>query len=104
MENKMTKRWMFALLSVCFWIPAIANAQPDSDTPRGVLLYTTHCIACHNEKIHWRDQKLATDWGSLKTEVRRWQGVEGLVWSDDDIAEVAHYLNARYYHYPENAR
>jgi mono/diheme cytochrome c family protein len=102
--DKMANRWMFALLSVCFWIPAIANAQPAGDTPRGYLLYTTHCIACHNTKIHWRDKKLASDWGSLNAEVRRWQGLAGLQWRDDDVAEVAHYLNNLYYHYPENTR
>jgi mono/diheme cytochrome c family protein len=100
----MTNRWMFALLSVCFWIPAIANAQSGGGTPRGDLLYATHCIACHNTKIHWRDKKLATDWVSLNIEVRRWQRVASLLWSDDDVTEVARYLNTRYYHYPENGR
>jgi hypothetical protein len=34
--------------------------------------------------------------------VNRWQGVAGLAWSDRDIVEVARYLNARHYHYPEH--
>ena len=99
----MTNKWIFALLSVCLIIPAVAYAQSEG-AQRAELLYTTHCIACHNDKIHWRDRKAATDWASLKTEVRRWQGVSGLVWSDDDIIEVARYLNVRYYHYPEHVQ
>jgi mono/diheme cytochrome c family protein len=104
MENDMTKRWIFAVWLVSLWIPAVANAQPKGDTPRGELLYTTHCIACHNDNIHWRDKKIAKDWTGLNAQVRRWQGVQGLVWSGGDIVEVARYLNARYYHYPEQVQ
>ncbi|MGA8863292.1 MAG: hypothetical protein WBM09_03125 [Gallionella sp.] len=98
----MTKRWIFAVLLACFWIPAIANAQPRSDASRGELLYTTHCIACHNAQVHWRDKKIARDWSGLKTQVRHWQEITGLGWSDDDIELVARYLNALYYRYPEH--
>ena len=97
----MTKNWIWAVLLVCLGIPVAANAQPKGDTPRGELLYSTHCIACHNEKIHWRAKKIAKNWDDLKAQVRRWHGTEGLVWSDQDIEEVARYLNAHHYHYPE---
>ena len=40
-----------------------------------------------------------TDWPSLKAEVRRWQGLAKLGWSDAEVADVARYLNALYYHY-----
>jgi hypothetical protein len=75
-------------------------AQAES---RGELLYTTHCIACHTERMHWRDQRLATDWASLKVLVRRWQGVAQLGWNDDDIVEVARHLNERIYHFPQTS-
>jgi mono/diheme cytochrome c family protein len=103
MESLMTKGWVFAVLLVCLGSPAVA-AQPKGDTPRGELLYSTHCTACHSAQIHWRDKKIATDWDSLKAEVQRWQGIAGQVWSDNDIVEVARYLNARYYHYPEHVQ
>jgi hypothetical protein len=63
-------------------------------------LYSTHCIACHSTQVHWRDKKLVTDQDSLQAEVRRWQKISRLGWDDNDIDEVAQYLNARYYHYP----
>jgi len=47
------------------------------------------------------DKKLAKDWISLNSQVRRWQLNAQLKWSDDDIAEAARYLNASYYHYSE---
>ena len=68
--------------------------------PRGELLYSTNCIACHSTQVHWRDKKLATDWGSLREQVRRWQDVASLGWRDDDIIEVTRYLNDLYYNYP----
>lgn len=98
----MNRKWMFAILSVWLVDPAFANAQ--SDAARGKLLYATHCVACHSAEIHWRDRKLATDWNSLKAQVRRWQGVMGLGWRDDDITLVARYLNTLYYHYPERTQ
>lgn len=79
---------------------ADADAQPMRDPARGELLYTTHCIACHNDKVHWRDKKLAKDWRTLRAEVRRWQKLSALGWSDEDIAAVTRYLNALHYHYP----
>ncbi len=60
-ENEMTKNLMVAVLSVCLWIPVLASARTESDILRGELLYTAHCIACHNAQIHWRNKKLATD-------------------------------------------
>ncbi|OFZ67335.1 MAG: hypothetical protein A2V79_07760 [Betaproteobacteria bacterium RBG_16_56_24] len=100
----MTGRWIFAVLLVWLANPAVANAQPNSDASRGELLYSTHCISCHTAKIHWRGKKLAKDWVSLNAQVRRWQEVAGLKWSDNDIAEVTRYLNTLHYRYPEGVK
>jgi cytochrome c1 len=104
MENDMTKRWIFGVLLVCLGNPAVADTQPKRDTPRGELLYSTYCTACHSDQIHWRDKKIATDWLGLNAQVRHWQGIMGQVWSDDDIVEVARYLNVLHYHYPEHVQ
>jgi mono/diheme cytochrome c family protein len=104
MESSMNVRWIFFALLVWLANPAVANAQPNSHVSRGELLYSTYCIACHTDKIHWRDNKIAKDWAGLNAEVRRWQGIEGFKWSGDDIAEVARHLNALYYHYPEPSK
>ena len=84
-----------ALLAVLAVLPAAAQSPPS----RGELLYTTHCIACHNSQMHWRDKRLATDWASLQAQVRRWQGVAKLGWNEDDILEVTRHLNERIYRY-----
>jgi mono/diheme cytochrome c family protein len=99
-ENNMLQKSILALLFMLSGNLAYAGAQPSRGATRGELLYSTHCITCHSTQVHWRDKKLATDWTRLQAEVRRWQEVSGLGWVDDDITEVARYLNVRYYHYP----
>jgi hypothetical protein len=66
---------------------------------RGELLYSTHCGACHTAKMHWRAGKAATDWPSLKAEVRRWQAAIALAWNEDDVLAVTRYLNDTVYHF-----
>lgn len=77
-----------------------AQAQTTPVPSRGELLYTTHCIACHSAQMHWRSNRRAHDWDSLKAQVRLWQGNSGLRWDEADIAEVAGYLNDTVYRYP----
>ena len=88
-------------------LAANAGTGSAADTPlnvvetRGALLYSTHCNACHTSKIHWREQRLATDIESLKFQVRRWQASIELGWTEDEIADVVRYLNAAFYGFPD---
>lgn len=83
-------------------LPALA-APPEAGAvaaSRGQMLYETHCIACHTTHVHWRDQRLATDWDTLIHQVSRWQDNTHLSWTADDVAAVSAYLNRLYYHFP----
>jgi len=96
----MLHRSILAALFILSVNLASADTQPMRDTTRGELLYSTHCIACHNLQVHWRDKKLTGDWMSLRAEVRHWQKLSGLGWGENDVEPVALYLNAPYYPYP----
>jgi mono/diheme cytochrome c family protein len=98
----MTRKWIWAILP--FFLASIASAATTPDSSRGELLYSTNCIGCHDTQIHWRDKKIAKDWATLVEQVRHWQAVSGLTWGKDEVTEVARYLNARYYHYPEHVQ
>lgn len=87
--------------SVTFGVLVASTAASAQD--RGELLYSTHCGACHTTQMHWRARRSATDWTSLKAEVRRWQGAAALGWTDDDVLAVARYLNDSVYHYHQTA-
>jgi mono/diheme cytochrome c family protein len=90
------------------WLVASSTALAQGPTPppgmsQGELLYGTHCVGCHTKEIHWREKKLAKDWPTLVEQVRRWQASGHLNWGEEEIAAVAHYLNAAFYRYPEPA-
>ena len=80
-------------------VGAFIAASPALAQSRGELLYSTHCISCHNQQMHWRDQRAATDWSSLQVQVRRWQSAASLGWAEADILEVARFLNATIYRF-----
>lgn len=82
------------------FVNAEAQLIQNTTPSRGELLYSTNCIACHTTKVHWREMKLVTNLESLKSEVQRWQGISGLGWNNEDIEDVAQYLNTIYYRYP----
>ena len=79
---------------------ALSHSQVTPAQTRGGLLYTTHCVACHTTQMHWRNDRLAIDWDSLKFQVRRWQSNASLAWNEADITEVSRYLNETIYRYP----
>ena len=87
-------------LAVAGFTSAYAQQTPESVSTRGELLYSTHCIECHTTQMHWRAQRKAVDWDTLRFQVRRWQGVVNLGWSDTDIDDVARYLNDTIYRFP----
>lgn len=76
---------------------ALVIAQPVHEATRGELLYTTHCVTCHDTEVHWRDRKRVSDWASLRAEVARWQEMSSLGWNGEEIDEVSRYLQAVYY-------
>ena len=76
------------------------SAQGTAVPTRGQLLYNTHCVACHDTQMHWRKSRKANNWKNLVAQVRHWQSTEKLQWTEDDITQVARYLNETIYHYP----
>jgi len=81
----------------------LVHAQVPVPASRGELLYATHCIACHTKQVHWRGRRVVTDSSSLIAQVARWQKNTGLDWSSEEIQDVARYLNATVYRFPEPA-
>ena len=95
------KRLLPAVITTALWVAATAPALAQPNAARGALLYENHCGACHTTQMHWRNNRAATDWASLRALVKRWQGEAQLNWPDADIDEVARHLNQRFYRFQE---
>ncbi|HEX4984646.1 MAG TPA: cytochrome C [Burkholderiales bacterium] len=80
--------------------PVRAADSVPVDIGRGRMLYGTSCDACHSQNVHWRDRRIADSWPSLVAQVTRWQANTGRRWPQEDIRNVAAYLNERFYHLP----
>ena len=97
----------WAVLAACVagaWLPSVSLAQPKIEAQRGEELYALKCVGCHDEQVHRRAGKLATDWDSLVFQVRRWRHTTALDWSEEDVLAVTHYLNVKYYLFPAPLR
>jgi len=88
-------------LAACAAVVFAASAQAQAAPSRGQLLYATHCVECHTTQVHWRDQRHASDWESLKLWVRHWEREARLGWSDEDVDAVAAHLNATIYRFAQ---
>ena len=88
-----------ALLAGCAsgGAPAPEAAGSAADPARGALLYDTACAGCHTTQAHWRDKRVVRSWGDLVYQVTRWQQAAGQRWSADEVADVAAFLNRRFY-------
>lgn len=67
--------------------------------PRGEMLYTNHCLSCHESVVHIREKRRAKSLDALRATVTRWSQELELNWSSREIEDVVLYLNIRYYHY-----
>jgi hypothetical protein len=62
-------------------------------------LYETNCLSCHGSEIYTRDGRMVTSLDGLERQVQRCETALGLRWFDEDIKEVAAYLNHHFYQF-----
>jgi mono/diheme cytochrome c family protein len=93
----MTNPKLPMLLTLLLFSATAVPANPE----RGQLLYENHCGACHESSVHIREVQAAESLDAVRAQVTHWQGVLRLVWSSEDVGDVAEYLNAAWYHYAE---
>jgi mono/diheme cytochrome c family protein len=84
-----------AALAILLAAPCASGA----DEQRGRALYELRCGGCHSESVHGRAKRVATDFSDVRQWVNRWNANLGLQWRDEDVDDVAVYLNQAYYRY-----
>lgn len=81
--------------------PRQQPATRQAPQPRGEMLYSNHCLGCHESLVHIREIRRVKSIGALRDTVTRWSQELNLTWTSDEIEDVLLYLNMRYYHYTE---
>jgi mono/diheme cytochrome c family protein len=78
---------------------ACALPAQGQDAARGRVLYETHCLACHYERIHKREpsRSLVRTLAQLRLEVVRRAEQTGRRFTLEDVDDIAEYLNATHY-------
>jgi len=71
-----------------------------ADLERGKLLYSSRCVGCHDQSVHNRAARKALTIEGIRSQVRRWDAFLGGAWRDDEVNDVASYLNELFYQYP----
>ena len=82
-------------LATLLFIPA---AQADAaDIAHGQALVQQHCMSCHDNRVYTRPNRRVTNLAGLKKQVKRCELALELKWFDEDINDVAGYLNESFY-------
>ena len=87
-----------AVLAVAVLSSPMPGLAQDS-AGRGELLYEGQCTKCHDKSVHNRESRRAKTYADIVAQVRRWSATIGSGFSDEDVNDIASYLNARYYRY-----
>jgi hypothetical protein len=99
----MTNRIRLLLCAVALAAGCASPPQPSPpmvSADRGGDLYRDNCNACHTAQVHWREKRQVRTWDDLLFQVTRWQRIADLRWSQEEVADVAAYLNAVFYDLP----
>lgn len=93
---RLTRTVPAALLAGLLW----SNPSWAADADRGRALYELRCGNCHSESVHGRKARVAKDFNDVRAWVVRWTANLKLAWTQEEIDDVALYLNGTYYRYP----
>lgn len=77
----------------------VADAQQSTSYLRGHELYGNHCVECHASVVHIREDRKAKSIDEIEGFIIRWSNYRNLSWSAEEVNDVLHYLNTRYYKY-----
>ncbi len=89
-------RMLIASLLMVVALPAAA-----ADAARGRILYQTHCLTCHYERLHERPRERSRvhTLTQLRIEVAERAALTGQRFTVDDLDDLAAYLNASHYRF-----
>ncbi len=70
-----------------------------ADTAQGKKLIDENCYTCHGNDVYTRENRMIQNRPGLTKQVQRCELAQGLQWFDEDVENVAEYLNQQFYHF-----
>ena len=70
-----------------------------ADIDRGEALHNEHCTRCHKPDIYTRSDRLINNLDALKERVKQCELANDLLWFEEDVEDVAAYLNSGFYQF-----
>lgn len=80
-------------------LAASLPAQAADPANGAKLVQASQCGKCHGTEIYTRPDRKVKSLAGLEKQVRMCDQNLGLTWFDEDILDVAAYLNQAYYHF-----
>ena len=84
----------------------LAQAAQAADEANGKALHDENCTSCHiqmtggdGSALYTRKDRKMKSMDSLKTQILRCASAKNLSWFDEEVNDVAAYLNATYYEF-----
>lgn len=96
--TKPNARHLLIAASLGLLLANSAHAEP-ADPAAGKALHDANCTKCHNSSVYTRPDRRVKNLGALNNQVQRCEQMLKLQWFDDDIENVAAYLNQQFYKY-----
>ncbi len=70
-----------------------------TDLSNGKMLHTENCLSCHSTNKYTSSARSISNFPELVSRVKRCDFSLGTQWFDEDIADVAAYLNQNFYNF-----
>jgi mono/diheme cytochrome c family protein len=71
------------------------------DAERGKSLHDQQCTRCHDAAMYVRPQSTIRDFAALRERVQQCELAAELMWFEEDVDDVAAYLNRDYYRFTD---
>jgi len=76
---------------------ALVSVTSPSLAGEGKVLYEKNCTRCHNTEVFTREDRSINSYEGLETRVKQCTGAAEVKWVDEEIKNVADYLNKNFY-------
>ncbi|NCA68728.1 MAG: cytochrome c [Sphingobacteriia bacterium] len=83
------------LIGACGFI-GTALAEPSE---QAATLHAQHCESCHDSSVYQRADRVVHSLDALERQVQRCESGLGLTWFEEEVKDVAVYLNHHFYQF-----